>query len=83
MLYTVNYINDEVMSYSTPDDTHIKYPGGKWDLETLTNLCNYDGETYAQEYMKTRTNKDLYREQQEQLAKIKVLYQKINNSEKE
>lgn len=38
MKYAVNYINEEVLKLSTPNDVYIKYPGGKWDLETLSNL---------------------------------------------
>lgn len=40
MRYTVNYITEEVMNLSTPSDVSIKYPGGKWDLETLQDLVN-------------------------------------------
>lgn len=27
------------MDLSTPNEVYIKYPGGKWDLETLEKLC--------------------------------------------
>ena len=40
MKFTINYINEDVMGLSTPNDIYIKYPGGKWDLETLSKLCN-------------------------------------------
>ncbi len=40
MKFAVNYINEEVMDLSTPNEVYIKYPGGKWDLETLSQLCN-------------------------------------------
>lgn len=42
MKFAVNYINDEVLEQSIEKDTYIKYPGGKWDLETLSNLTNKD-----------------------------------------
>lgn len=38
MKFAVNYINEDVLNLSTPNDIYIKYPGGKWDLETLSEL---------------------------------------------
>lgn len=36
--YAVNFINDEVLNLSNKKETYIKYPGGKWDFETLNSL---------------------------------------------
>ena len=38
MIFTVNYVFPEVMELLNPSDVCIKYPGGKWDLETLRDL---------------------------------------------
>jgi len=38
---------------------------------------DYDGESVAKEYISTRTNEDLYSEQQQQLNKIIEIYQKV------
>ena len=40
MKFAVNYVTPEVMKLDNPSDTYIKYPGGKWDLQTLKNLVN-------------------------------------------
>ena len=40
MKYAVNYVTPEVMELVAPSDTYIKYPGGKWDLDTLKQLVN-------------------------------------------
>lgn len=40
MNYAVNYIFPEVMNFTKPDDTYIKYPGGKWDFDTLKDLIS-------------------------------------------
>lgn len=38
MKYAVNFINDEVLNLSNEKETYIKYPGGKWDFETLNSI---------------------------------------------
>lgn len=38
MKFAVNYINEEVLNLSKPNEVYIKYPGGKWDLDTLSDL---------------------------------------------
>lgn len=40
MKFAVNYINEEVMDLSEPNEVYIKYPGEKWDLDTLSKLCD-------------------------------------------
>lgn len=38
--FAVNYVFKEVMDLKPVDDIMIKYPGGKWDLETLRDLVS-------------------------------------------